>query len=108
MALVYVITNTVTGQQYVGQTKKTLNERFSKHKRQYNSYLSGGKSASPSLYEAVEEYGWDVFTMELLEEVPDDLALSKESYWIRKLKTTEEGYNRSKGLCSNKPLHRKR
>ena len=57
---VYLIKNTVNGKQYIGQTSKTLSQRWGKHKNQARH----GRNCA--LATAIEKYGAEKFTIELL------------------------------------------
>jgi len=58
--LIYLITNIVNGKIYVGQTRKTLTQRWSAHKRDVL------RLDSP-LYRSIRKYGIDNFTIRTLE-----------------------------------------
>ena len=60
---VYLVTNTVNGKQYVGQTKKSIKRRWSQHR------CAAKKGESSALYNAIRKYGADNFTIERIEEV---------------------------------------
>jgi group I intron endonuclease len=85
---IYVITNTVNGKRYVGQTIKSVQRRFSDHKRQsaFNDY---------PLYRAFKKHGQDVFEVKEIDEAKSRADLdTKEIYWIEKLNTMlPAGYN---------------
>lgn len=78
MLLVYKMTNTIDGMVYIGMTMRTLAERFKSH-----TYSAKQKPHYP-LYAAMNEYGFDKFTIEPIEELskfsPDSYA--REQYWI--------------------------
>lgn len=83
--IIYCITNKVNGKQYVGQTVRTLEERYKEHIRNKTSYL--GK--------AIKKYGRENFTAEVIDSslLIDDLN-EKEIYWTKKLNTKiPHGYN---------------
>ena len=85
---VYILTNTVNGLKYVGRTGRSLKERFQNGEGYKNSKIG----------DAIEKYGWDKFTKEL---VKDNLTCEEscdlEIKLIKELKTQEEGYNISEG-----------
>ena len=76
---VYKITNTITGDFYVGSSKN-IKKRWSNHKSPYNWKLH----PNVKLYKAMASYGLDNFTFEVLEETTD--LHNREQYWIDKLK----------------------
>ena len=87
--IIYVITNLLNGKKYVGQTTRTLEERFSEHKFCKDSYI--GK--------AIRKYGEENFKAEVLEECSTLEELNeREKYWIAKLNTlVPNGYNLNGG-----------
>lgn len=93
MGYIYKITNTVNGKLYIGQTRKTIEERFEMHlknaKKHINRYL----------YDAMNKYGYDNFIPSLIEECEDNLLDEREIYWIKFYNTTNKdiGYNMTIG-----------
>ena len=90
MTNIYVITNLITGTQYVGKTIKTLEQRFYSHCQD---------SSKVCIAAAIRKYGKENFTISLLQEVRDSEWKYWEEYYIRVLKThwTDGGYNLSRG-----------
>ena len=88
MINIYKITNLATGECYIGQTKKPIEERLRQH------FTS---KDSPKLYQAILDYGRKNFTIELLETCDDnkEVANKIESSYIIKYNSIEQGYNRS-------------
>ena len=83
--IIYCITNKINGKQYVGQTVRSLEERYSEHCRKLNTVV--GK--------AIKKYGKENFNIEILDSslIIDDLN-DKETYWIKKKNTIiPNGYN---------------
>lgn len=95
---VYVITNKVNGRKYVGQTVRTIQERFKQHveysfRKDYQHY---------PICRAIKKHGKENFLIELLEECFTRQELNKsEIKWIKDLKTNlrknEHGYNLTSG-----------
>lgn len=84
---IYVITNIVTNQLYVGQSKDA-NKRFTTHKLAKDNTL---------LHKAMREFGPQNFKMRILESQVEDFN-EKEQYWIEELDTLyPKGYNMTKG-----------
>lgn len=90
MAIIYKITNTFIqpNKSYIGFTTRTLEERFKEH-------ISSGRNIRGSIYlaKSLQEYGSINHTIELLEECASDNVLERETYWIKKLNTIDEGFN---------------
>lgn len=93
MATVYKITNTVTGEMYVGVTTKTLHARWIDH---ISSAKTQPKIKRP-LYVDFRTYGVDAFNIKPLEECDKSVRFEREKYWIKKLDTLKNGYNMVKG-----------
>ncbi len=85
--LIYVITNKLSGKQYVGQTQRTLKARIYEHRHGKVLYID----------RAIRKIGWENFTVEVLEECKTLEELNeREMYWIRKLNSKKpNGYNRT-------------
>lgn len=82
--VIYKITNLVNGKIYVGQTKKSLKERFQEHS--CTDYPIG---------RGIRKYGKENFTIEPLEECETREQLNEcEIFWIAELKSkSPNGYN---------------
>lgn len=93
MGYIYKITNIVNNKLYIGQTRKTIEERFQMHikkaKQHTNRYL----------YDAMNKYGYDNFIPSEIEECDDGLLDEREIYWIAYYNTTNKqyGYNMTIG-----------
>lgn len=94
LGIIYKITNTKTSKVYIGQTQKSLEERFTRHKelakRKVNRYL----------YDAINHYGEDNFIIEKIDEANTKVDLDeKEKYWISFYSSDnpEKGYNMTIG-----------
>lgn len=74
---VYRLTCTVSGNNYIGSTKR-LSSRLSLHK----NHMKNGIHHSQSLQEDYDQYGWDAFTFEVLERCSEDELLERERDWI--------------------------
>lgn len=84
---IYVITNEITGEQYVGQSKDAK-KRFAQHKNS-NDKLP--------LHQAMKEFGIENFSIKILEKQISNYN-EKEKEWIKKLNTlAPNGYNVTKG-----------
>lgn len=78
---VYLITNTITGAKYVGQSKD-IKRRITEH-RTPNASL---KSKNNKFIEDIAKYGIESFTFEVLEECPAEQLLATEKKWIDVIK----------------------
>jgi group I intron endonuclease len=87
---VYLITNTINGKRYVGQTKNTLEQRWKSHR---------SRSGCTILYNAIQKYGADNFIVESICEPPTvELAHEMEKYFIVVYNSkTPNGYNMTDG-----------
>ena len=86
--VIYKITNTKNGMIYIGQTTRSVKERFGEHMK--SDYLIG---------RAIRKYGVENFTVEVIEEcaTPEQLN-EREIFWIAKLNTKHpHGYNMTDG-----------
>ena len=82
--MIYLITNTITGDQYVGFSKDPK-ARFQAHKNQ-------AKSSKSYLHRAMNKYGKENFVYEILQ-VEADISID-ETFWIKKL---DPKYNMTEG-----------
>lgn len=92
--IIYKITNKVNGKIYIGQTIKTLNERFKGH------IITAEKNRGFYVHHAIMKYGKENFMIEQIEKCISLKELGeREIYWIGKLDSTNKkiGYNITKG-----------
>jgi group I intron endonuclease len=94
---VYLITNTINGKRYVGQTKQTLANRWSMHV---------AKNHCRYLHNAIQKYGRENFIIEALFDVLNkELANEFEIEYIERYKTMyPNGYNILPGGDNRPPL----
>lgn len=91
--IVYKITNLINGKVYIGQTVRSLEERYRGHIQRANKGYMG------KLYPAMRKYGIDNFKPEVIEEIDESLPDAKqllnerEIYWIAKYDSANNGYN---------------
>ena len=86
--VVYLLTDTTNGKQYVGQTTKTLGERLTRH-----------RSGDLLVDRALNDHGWENVKVEILEECETYDELNRlEQEWIDVLETkSPNGYNLTDG-----------
>ena len=89
---VYKITNTVTGDFYIGSSKN-VKQRWANHK----CPSTWKNHPSNQLYQDMRKYGTDKFAFEILAEVEIDKLKVAEQQFIEKLKPTYNSCN-AKGL----------
>ena len=70
MGVIYKITNNQNGKAYIGQTKN-FNRRIKEHKKASDDYL---------IHKAIQKYGCNNFTYEIIEECNDEDLSQKERY----------------------------
>lgn len=94
MSYIYKITNSINGKSYIGATKKTIQNRWQNH-------LNDSKKErfqNRPLYIAMNKYGVDKFTIDVVEECEDDsLLFEREIFWIDYYDTFRNGYNATYG-----------
>ena len=85
---IYKITNTITGDFYIGSSKN-VKSRWVNHKKPstWNEYPNN------QLYKDMQEYGKDKFVFEILAEVEPEELKEKEQYFIETLKPTYNDRN---------------
>lgn len=88
---IYKITNRINGKIYVGQTVKTLEERFQKHC--WGTTNKDKYHLNMAIKKAIRKYGKENFTIELIEEVETDRLDEREVYWISFYDSYNKGYN---------------
>ena len=90
----YCITNQINGKRYIGQTKKSIEDRFDKH-----IYDAFGAMRGFAIHAAMRKYGIENFKIKLLS-ICYNLKDSnhRESYYIKLFKTlSPNGYNLKPG-----------
>lgn len=90
--IIYKATNVATGEVYIGATTINLKDRINDH---YNKSV---KDYGYKFQNAIREYGIENFTWEQIDTAqdPNELAL-KESNYIEKFDTVNNGYNSNRG-----------
>lgn len=93
MAYIYKITNKQTGKVYIGKTLDTIEERWKEHLRDYKKR----RCEKRPLYNSMNFYGPEVFTIEQVEECQPNVLNEREIYWIAQYDSYYNGYNGTKG-----------
>jgi group I intron endonuclease len=95
---IYEITNKINGKLYVGQTIKSLSERWQQHlfianggKQKYHGQFS-------AIHAAIIKHGQNNFDIKQIDSASSiDELNEKEMHWIKELKTTNILYNITEG-----------
>lgn len=91
--IVYLARNNVNGKGYVGQTRRTLEQRWAEH---VNNALK--MMCEMPIYDAIRKHGAEAFEVSVLEECSSLENLDQaEVRWISELETYSKGYNATKG-----------
>jgi group I intron endonuclease len=92
LSVIYQFTNNKSGKIYIGQTvdykKRIRDHKFNYHKEIKNT----------PFYNALRKYGWENFSITIIEECSEELLNEKEIYWIEEKKSLfPNGYNLLEG-----------
>ena len=91
---IYKLTNKLNGMGYVGMTKN-FKRRMKEHRR-YRPRSSSYRGCRVD--EIINQYGWENFTVEVIEVCDAEIAEEREKHWIKELNTLEpHGYNYTTG-----------
>lgn len=86
---IYKITKKQNGKSYIGQSNN-IERRFQEHRTK-------GKTSRIPIDRAIEKYGIEAFTYEVIEECSLKELNSREQYWIKYYDTKVNGYNCNDG-----------
>lgn len=102
--VIYKITNLINGKVYIGQTSISLRKRLLKHVYDANTDI---KRRKHYLHRALSKYGFDNFTVEILETCDKEELDAREIYWISHFNSTDPqlGYNCTKGGQGNRAIN---
>lgn len=91
---IYKITNIQNGKIYIGQTIRSIEQRFKRH---IADALNG--NLDTHFARAIRKYGKDNFKLELVCSCSSHKDMcEKEQYWIRYYNSIEDGYNETDAL----------
>lgn len=94
MGFIYKITNLNNNKVYIGQTIRSIEQRWSEHK---HTALKETNTNYP-LYNAIRKYGIDSFKIEMIEECDDSILNEREKFWIQYFNSHgDNGYNVTDG-----------
>lgn len=100
---VYKITNTITGDFYIGSSKN-VKARWAAHK----CHSTWKNHQNNPMYLDMQKYGVDKFEFQILEEVEPEQLKEKEQQFIEKLQPTYNSmYAKGKNVERDKESHRK-
>lgn len=91
MGIIYKITNNISGKSYIGQTRTSLAERMRRH------YYVARTEAKTGIDFAIQKYGKENFTVEVVCECKNEELDDKEKYYIQLYDTYYNGYNLTLG-----------
>ena len=93
MGYIYKITNTVNNKVYIGQTIRTVEERYQRHLYEAKCHTNR------PLYDSMNHHGVDNFTVEVLVEAPNERLNELEAFYISEYNSTDPavGNNLTKG-----------
>lgn len=93
MGYIYKITNKINNKVYIGQTRRTVAERYDRH-----LYLAK-QHENRRLYDAMNHYGYDNFIVEEIVEASDEQLNELEIFYIKQYNSIDPafGYNMTGG-----------
>lgn len=95
-SIIYKITNKINNKIYIGLTTRTLETRWKEHLRH----------SSQKIDIAISEFGKENFTIEQIEECPNEMLDEREQFWISYYNSFNDGYNLTAGGRDNKVILR--
>ena len=95
MGYIYKITNKQNGNIYIGQTRIDVIGRWKTHCN--ISYNQNSEEYHFALHKAIRKYGVEGFSVDTIEECPDDKLNERERFWIAYYDSYNNGYNESLG-----------
>lgn len=93
MSKIYLITNDMNDKVYVGKTEFSIEKRFQEHCKDREKR----EEEKRPLYNAMNKYGIEHFSISLIEECSTEDAPVREQYWIEYYNSYSNGYNATLG-----------
>lgn len=90
---IYKITNLINGKCYIGQTSRTIEERFKQHLKDSKKE----ERINYPLYRAFNKYGLNNFEIIEIEKCEIEKLNEREVYWIDYYNSFYDGYNQTLG-----------
>lgn len=88
MGVIYKIQHKESGKIYIGQTRRTLEQRMYEHLYNNNTYID----------KSLTKYGRDAFYITIIETVDNEILNEREEYWIKFYDCiAPKGYNLNSG-----------
>lgn len=88
---IYKIENKINNKVYIGQSTN-IQKRWKEHLNNYETHRY-----DYAIYKAMEKYGIENFSFEVLEECSIEQISEKEQYWIKHFNSYNNGYNMTLG-----------
>ena len=94
---IYKITNTLTNEAYIGQSKN-IEKRISTHKEdlENGTHVNKGLQEDYDLAKSLDS-DYEIFSFEIIKEVKAKDLNKEEMYWINEFNSFERGYNKTSG-----------
>ena len=94
---IYKITNTLTNEAYIGQSKN-IEKRIATHKEdlENGTHVNKGLQEDYDLAKSLDS-DYEIFTFEIIKEAKSKNLNKEEMYWINEFNSFERGYNRTIG-----------
>lgn len=85
LGYIYKIINDINDKIYIGETSRSLEDRFSEHCFE--------KRSTSKIHKAIQELGWQHFKIVEIEKVPLSQIYEREAYWVQHYDSYRNGYN---------------
>ena len=94
---IYKITNTITNESYIGQSKN-IEKRIATHKEdlENETHVNKGLQEDYNLAKTLNP-DYEIFSFEIIKEAKAKDLNKEEMFWINEFNTFERGYNRTSG-----------